>query len=201
MTTAAVSSIFAAPLVPRPKRFTCAEFHQLGDMGWFQGRRAMLIDGEIMEMAVSNPPHAVAVTLADYELKRVFGVGFVVRIQMPLVLGLTTDPEPDLAVVIGSARDYLAAHPTTARLVTEISDSALAFDTADKASIYAAGNIPDYWVVDLVNRQVIVFRNPQPDATQPYSFGYASKTSHAPGSTVSPLAAPQAAIAVTDLLP
>jgi Uma2 family endonuclease len=201
MTTATASSVFTAPPVPRPKRFTCAEFHQLGDMGWFQGRRAMLIDGEIMEMAVSNPPHAVAVTLADYELKKVFASGFVVRIQMPLVLGLMTDPEPDLAVVTGSARDYLAAHPSTALLALEISNSSLAFDTTDKASIYAAGHIPDYWVVDLVNRQVIVFRNPQPDSTQPYSFGYASKTFHAPGSTVSPLAVPPATIAVADLLP
>jgi Uma2 family endonuclease len=152
MTTAAVSSVATAPPVPMPKRFTCAEFHQLGDMGWFQGRRAMLIDGEIMEMPVSNPPHAVAVTLPDYKLKKVFTAGFVVRILMPLVLGLMMDPEPDLAVVTGSARDYLAAHPTTALLTMEISDSSLPFDTTGKASIYAAGNIPDYWVVDLVNR-------------------------------------------------
>jgi Uma2 family endonuclease len=86
-------------------------------------------------------------------------------------------------------------------LAMEISDSSLAFDTTDKASIFAAGSIPDYWVVDLVNRRVLIFRNPQPDPTQPFSFGYASKTIHAPGSTVSPLAAPQAAVAVADLLP
>jgi Uma2 family endonuclease len=120
---------------------------------------------------------------------------------MPLVLGLMMDPEPDLAVVTGNARDYLSAHPTTALLVMEISDSSLAFDTTDKAGIYAASNISDYWVVDLVNRQVIVFRNPQPDPTHPLGHGYASKTIFASGSSVSPLAAPQAAIAVADLLP
>ena len=56
-------------------------------------------------------------------------------------------------------------------------------------------------MVDLVNRQVIVFHTPQPDAAQPFSFGYAGKMIYLPGSTVSPLAAPQAAIAVADLLP
>ena len=141
MATALLPSTFfpAAPSAPTPKRWSCAEFHQLADSGWFKGRRAMLINGEILEMAGSNPPHATATTLADYELKKVFPVGFVVRIQMPLVLGLMTDPEPDLAVVTGNARDYLSAHPTTALLVMEISDSSLAFDTTDKASIFAAG--------------------------------------------------------------
>src|SRR5262245_32017978 len=101
-------------------------------MGWFDGRRAMLIDGEILEMPGPNPPHATANSLADYELKRVFGPGWCVRVQMPLVLGLTMDPEPDIAVVSGSARDYAAAHPTNAALAVEISDSTLLFDTSDK---------------------------------------------------------------------
>jgi Uma2 family endonuclease len=203
MATAALPSTFfpVPPAAPTPKRWTCAEFHRLGDSGWFQGRRAMLIEGEILEMCGASPPHPTATTLADYELKKVFPVGFVVRIQMPLVMGLMTDPEPDLAVVTGSARDYLSAHPTTALLVMEVSDSSLGFDTTDKANIYAAGNIADYWVVDLVNRQVMVFRNPQPDPTQPFGHGYASKTTYLPGSSISPLAAPQASIAVTDLLP
>jgi Uma2 family endonuclease len=187
-------------VIPSPHRWTCAEFHQMGDMGWFEGKRVMLINGEILEMAGPNPPHATANALADYEMKRVFALGFVVRVQMPLVLGLSMDPLPDIAVVTGNVRTYSAAHPTTAVLVMEISDSSLTFDTTEKASIYAAGGITDYWVVDLIHRQVIIFRDPRPDPTQPYGYGYASKTTFAPGVSIAPLAAPQENVAVADLL-
>ncbi len=191
----------AGQIVPQPKRWTCAEFHQLGDMGWFEGRRAMLIDGEILEMPGPNPPHAVSTSLADYECKRVFAAGYLVRVQMPLVLGLMTDPEPDIAVVTGGPRDYLKAHPTTALLAMEISDTTLVFDTTEKAFIYAAGNIADYWVVDLNNRQLIVFRDPQPDPTEAFGAGYVSRMAYGPHESVAPLAAPHAAISVAALLP
>lgn len=203
-----MATVFAPPaplpagqIVPQPKRWTCAEFHQLGDMGWFEGRRAMLIDGEILEMPGPNPPHAVCTGLAENELKLVFAAGYWVRGQMPLVPGLTTDPEPDLAVVTGSPRDYLKAHPTTALLALEISDTTLVFYTTDKASIYAAGNISDYWVVDLNNRQLIVFRDPRPDESEPYGARYATRVIYGPQEAVAPLAAPQAKIAVAALLP
>ena len=115
-------------------------------------------------------------------------------------LGKSLDPVPDLAVA-GSPRDYLQRKPSTAVLVIEVSDSSLDFDTGEKASLYASAGIADYWVVDLVNRQVIVFRDPRPEASKRFGFTYANAITLQASQLVSPLAMPTAAIAVADLLP
>ena len=118
----------------------------------------------------------------------------------PLVLGQATDPEPDVAVVSGKAGDY-TAHPTTAALVVEVSDSSLRYDTSVKVGVYAAGGIAEYWVVDVNGRQLLVYRDPRPDAAQPHGHVYATQLTFGPNDTVSPLAAPSASILVSDLLP
>ena len=186
---------------PQPKRWTCEEFHDLGDRGVFEHARVMLIDGEILVSPMSNPPHATASSLIEEFVRPIFAKGFVVRIEKSLVLSQTTDPVPDVAVVSGSIRDYALAHPTTAVFVIEISDTSLDYDTNDKASLYASAGIADYWVVDLVNRQLIVHRNPQVDASKPFGFTYANVTVHLPGQNVAPLAAPNSSARVDDLLP
>jgi Uma2 family endonuclease len=190
----------APPLVPRKKRWTVDEFHQLSEQGWFNNGRAMLLDGEIIEMPGQNPPHSKVLNLCDYLLKSIFHPGHVVRIQQPLDLSLWTDPEPDIAVVPGSIRDF-DSHPTSAELVVEVPDSTLALDVGDKALLYAAGNIKDYWVVDVNGRQLIVFRDPVADASIPSGFRYATKTVLDAPATISPLAAPQSLVRVADLLP
>jgi Uma2 family endonuclease len=170
-------------------------------MGWFEGRRAMLIDGEILDMPGPNPPHATITAKVDTTLRRFFTQGFVIRNQSPLILGLATDPEPDLAVVSGQLMDFYAAHPSTAALVIEVADSTLAFDTTHKASLYAAAKIADYWVIDLVEKRLLVFRTPQPDSAAPFQAKYAPMQPLKPPAFISPLCLPQAAIPVADLLP
>jgi Uma2 family endonuclease len=112
-----------------------------------------------------------------------------------------TDPVPDLAVVQGSIRDYGTIHPSTAVLVVEVSDSSLKYDTGDKASLYASAGIADYWVVDLVGRQLIVFRDPQMDSTGVFGFSYADMKKYGPNQSASPLRAPHSSVLVSDLLP
>jgi Uma2 family endonuclease len=196
-------SHIATPVPPGPPRnmlWTVDQFHYLGDLGMFEGRRATLIDGVIVEEGPMNPPHRVARELSENVLRAAFGTGWRVCNQMPLVLGQTTDPEPDLAVIAGSPRGA-TGHPTTAALVVEVSDTSLRYDTTVKMSLYAAGRIADYWVVDVTGRQVLVFRDPKPDAALPHGHGYAAQLAFGPNDTVSPLAAPHAAIRVADLLP
>jgi Uma2 family endonuclease len=189
----------AAP--PTRKRWTVAEFHELWEDGWFEHCRPMLLDGEIYEMAIPGPPHNAGVGLADYTLKAVFAQGFWVRIQMPLVLGQWSDPVPDVAVLVGSPRDYATTQPTTAVLVVEVADTSLATDVGEKAQLYAAAGIADYWVMDLNNRLVVVHRDPRPDPASPSGAAYATVTRLAAGQTISPLGAPQATVPVADLLP
>ena len=109
-------------------------------------------------------------------------------------LGVTSEPEPDIAVLAGPASAH-RQHPTTAMLLIEVSESSLPFDRSEKLPLYSRAGISDFWIVNLQNRQLEVYRNPQSDGT------YAPPTILTPGQSVSPLAMPTASVAVADLLP
>jgi Uma2 family endonuclease len=193
--------MFPAPPAadPRPRRWTREEYYRMGDLGWFHGQRVELIEGEIMVLSPQNWPHTSTVARVGEVLQRLLGSNFWVRMQFPLNLS-TSEPEPDVSVVAGKLEDY-SDHPTTAVLVVEVSDSTLAYDRTRKASLYARAGIADYWIVNLVNNQVEVYRDPRPDPSQPYGHGYASVSTLVPPTTVNLLAAPQVSLAVADLLP
>jgi Uma2 family endonuclease len=121
--------------------------------------------------------------------------------QGPLDLGPYSEPEPDVAVVPGPRARYATQHPRTAVLVVEVSDTTLAYDRTHKASLYAAAGIEDYWIINLVDGQVEVRRDPVPDPIQPHGHTYATLTVLRPPASVAPLAAPGAGLAIADLLP
>ena len=191
MTPRALPSSQAAPAGPRPVRWTCAEFHRFGDLGVFEGRRAMLIDGVILEEGPMNPPHAITLELVEEALRTAFGTGWRFRSQSPLVLGQDLDPEPDFAVIAGTPRGS-SGHPTTADLVVEVADSSLDFDTNEKRLLYARAGLREYWVVDINGRRLLVYRDPQ-------AGDYATQQALGPADTVATLAAP-AVVRVADLL-
>src|SRR4051812_35461840 len=170
----------AARAGPRPMHWTCAEFHRFGDAGLFEGRRAMLIDGVILEEGPMIPPHAITLELVEEALRSAFGAGWRFRSQSPLVLGQDIDPEPDFVVLAGASRGS-AGHPTTADLVVEVADSSLDFDTSEKRLLYARAGIPDYWVVDVNGRRLLVYRDAQ-------GGDYATQQVAGPADAVSPLA-------------
>ncbi len=151
-----------------------------------------------MVLSPQNWPHASA-TDRTYDLIRDrFGSGFWVRMQLPLALGEDSDPEPDVSVVVGKREDY-SDHPTTAALVIEVADSSLAYDSGEKAEIYAASRIPEYWVLDLNHRQLIVFRDPLP-GTASQGYEYADRFTVDAAGTINPIAAPHVQILVADML-
>ena len=178
---------------PRNLLWTADLFHYLGDLGLFEGRRASLLNGVIVEEGPMNPPHAIAATKTEDTIRDAFGKGWHVRVAKPLVLGRHTDPEPDVAVVPGKPGDY-TSHPTSAALVVEVSDSSLRHDTTAKLAAYAAGGVADYWVVDVTGRQLLVFRDPSGPA-------YATQLTFGPADAVAPLSAPANPVCVADLLP
>jgi Uma2 family endonuclease len=187
------------PTGPRPFRWTLALFHRVGDMGLFEGRRAKLIHGQLIEEGPMDPPHAIAVEKTDAELRTAFGKGWRYRVQLPLVLGQDTDPMPDIAVIRGAPGALV--HPTAAELVLEIADSSLTFDVTTKAELYATAGVADYWVLDLDGRRLLVFRDP---VTLPAGLGATASRTHltfGPADSVSPLAHPTAVVRVADLLP
>ncbi|MCH7686831.1 MAG: Uma2 family endonuclease [Planctomycetes bacterium] len=151
-------------------------------------------------MSPQKFPHYAAIDKSKQLLEKLLGENFWIRTQGPLTLGPNSEPDPNVSVVAGTRDDY-QEHPTTALLIVEVSRTTLAFDRRDKASLYAKAGIADYWIVNLIDRQLEVYRNPNPDENQPYGFGYSEKTILKADDSITPLAAPESPIPVADLLP
>lgn len=188
--------------VPQTYRWTCEQFHALGEEGRFQGQRVILLEGEIIAMPPVGDLHCGVVTLASEAFRSVFGTGFFVREEKPFDIGRTTDPLPDIVVVAGTIRDFINQGPTEAALIVEVSNSTLLYDRREKASFYAAAGIRDYWIINVAQQpaQVEVHRQPGADAAQPFGFGYAEVTAYGAEAVIQPLAAPRP-VAVAALLP
>lgn len=189
------------PRNPTSYRWTIDQYRELGRLGWFHDVRTLLIDGEILAMALPDPPHNLSLGLVEDWLRTAFAAGHHVRNQMAFDVGADSDPGPDLAVVTGSRRDYAHRQATTAVLVVEIADSSLFLDTTRKAELYATAGVPDYWVVDLEHRQLLVFRDPVPLPAGLGATAYRNRLVLKPDDSVSPLALPTATIRVSELLP
>ena len=177
------------------------EYYKMAAAGLFASdERVELIAGEIIAMTPQDSRHATAVRLVEDALRSVFGAGYDVRSQLPLDLGLHSQPEPDLAVVSGSPRDYRDTHPTTALLLVEVAGTSLAYDRREKASLYAQAGITDYWIVNLLDGLLEIHRQPGEIVEQPF-HGYQTIVRYLPSDSVSPLTAPHSTLAIADLLP
>jgi Uma2 family endonuclease len=186
---------------PHTMRWTKAAYYAAAEGGAFHDRRVELIEGAIIEMSPMSSKHAIMIHRVQRVLERVFPVGYFVGAQMPLDLGASSEPQPDVAVYPGSDSDYMEQKPTHAVLVVEVSDSSLRYDRTTKASLYAMAGIADYWIINLRDRTLELYRSPVPMDGQPFGAGYKVVSSLGPQDLVSPLAAPTAVIPVADLLP
>jgi Uma2 family endonuclease len=168
-----------------------------------EGKGVQLIEGELVEVEVQGTPHAVSVGLTQDVFSALFGAGHTVRVQLPLALGDYSQPEPDVAVVRGSRREYLEDHPSAAAtmLVVEVSDSTLAFDREKKASMYARAGIQDFWIVNLVDRQIEVYREPLEVPGASSGWQYRTRILVPEGQAIAPLALPDQRVSAADLLP
>ncbi|QJW93186.1 Uma2 family endonuclease [Frigoriglobus tundricola] len=186
---------------PRPVRWTCDDFYATANRSSLQGQKSVLIDGEVLVTPPPSPLCSISHALVEEWLRTVFPRGqFTIRSQWGMYFGINTDPVPDVAVVSGPPRAH-ARHPRTAHLIVEIADTSLAIDTGDKASLYAAAGITDYWVIDVIDRRLHLFRDPQPDPVAKYRSTYKQVRVLLPTDTVSPLAAAAHSVPVGDLLP
>ena len=178
-----------------PYRLSRAEYDRAIEAGVFEpAARLELVNGDLHAMAPQGSRHATGVALVTDALRRAFGSGVYVRIQLPLAADDYSEPEPDAAVVTGTIRDYRDAHPTSAVLIVEVSDDSLHQDRTVKQRLYARCGIPEYWILALPDARLEVHRDPGKD-------GYQNVTHHGSGDKVAPLARPDAQIAVNDLLP
>jgi Uma2 family endonuclease len=177
---------------PQAKRWTREEFYELAEQGYFRGKRVQLIDGEIFEMAPQGHPHSKAITLLNRWATTHFPSPALVRIQMPLNAAAQSDPEPDVAIVPDPSWAS-SDHPESAVLVIEVADSSLRLDRR-KAAIYASCGVPEYWIVNLPESQIEVYRAPEAAERR-----YADTLIIKPPESLAPLSHAQARLTVSDL--
>ena len=183
------------------RRWQRAEYDRLVALGEFQGEPLELIGGYLVVAEPQGSYHASAITRVDYALRAILPPGWIVRIQAPVSLDEESEPEPDVAVVPGRPGDYRDSHPTRPALLVEVAESSLELDRAGKGSLYARAGVAEYWIVNLVEGVVEVYRDPAPDASAVFGFRYRAVTRLVPSASLVPLAFGSAPIAVADLLP
>ena len=149
-----------AESAPARKRFTRCEVDRMLATGAFEGQRLELIDGDLFNKVGQNPPHAFAIQLLAEWLSSFLSMG-VVRVQLPMqASGPDSErsaPEPDTAV-LKARTDLRRRHPrgNEMALVIEVADTTTAFDLKRKSEIYATAGVPEYWVLDLTRRMLVV---------------------------------------------
>jgi Uma2 family endonuclease len=196
----ATNALSNLPLTLEPgllKRWTVQDYHRMGDLGLLNpGERTELLAGQITLMAPKGPPHVTSLHLLANALRAQLGETALVRSQDPIQLDDFSEPEPDLAVVKGTVLDYAKQHPRSDQvyLVVEVADSTLKQDCEVKDKLYAQAGIADYWVLDLRNRQLHIFR-------EPISMGYTRHLILTEPHQVSPLAFPELILLLSAILP
>lgn len=176
----------------QPRRIKRSEFDRMVAMGFFESERVELLHGVIFAVTPPNDPsHASPLQLLGEILVLGIARRATVRIQLPLVAADESEPEPDIAIV--PRGDYNEAHPDRAHLVVEVADSSLRKDRLVKGPLYAASGVEEYWVVNVAARVLEVHRYPRGD-------GWASVTRHGREDVIHPLAFPDLAIPVADVL-
>ncbi len=184
-------------VVEQPHRFTVADFYKMADAGIFnEDSRVELIKGQIIDMVPVGAPHSGTVNRFNYLLIMGVGQRGVVSVQNAVRLDDCSEPQPDFAVLQPRDDFYQAATPEAKDviLIIEVADSSLKFDRRVKTTLYAENGIPEYWIVNLTDRVVEVYRAPKDGS-------YTDIRRVAPGDVAGIEALPGVSFAAADLIP
>ncbi len=180
-------------------RFSLEHYEHMVETGAFAGpfqRRLELLRGDICMMSPIGVRHSQAVIgLTDWSYRHVDLSKVMIGVQAALrIPSNNSEPEPDLVWV--TRKEYREHHPEPNDVpwVVEVADSSLETDRTKKLSIYAEAGITDYWIVNLIDEQIEVHR-------QPLELKYQAKTIHDKSQAVSPLALPSAEFVLSHLFP
>lgn len=179
---------------PAPEHFRPlrrVEYDRLVALGTFEGERIELIEGALRRMSPIGPPHTSTVDDLNQLLVLALAGRARVRVQGSFAAGELSEPEPDVSIL--PLGDYRSAHPSEAHLVIEVADSSLYYDRGEKAHLYAACGVPEYWIVNLVDRVVEVHR-------EPTASGYREVTTIPKGARLRLLAFPDVELKVDEFL-
>jgi Uma2 family endonuclease len=183
-------------------KFSVARYQRMIEAGILTAEdKVELLENYVVLKMPRNPRHDSTLQRVPRPVLRALPAGWDLRMQSAITLS-DSQPEPDVALVRGSAADYDNRHPSPADvgLLIEIADSSLLRDQRDKTRIYARAGIPIYWIVNLVDRRIEVYTQPSGPAAVP---AYGSFQTYQPGDAI-PLVldgTTVATIPVADLLP
>jgi Uma2 family endonuclease len=146
------------------RSLTSAEYYQMMESGIIrEGEKVELILGQIFTMAAKGTRHTVATSKLIKSLLMLIGEQAIVRCQDPISLPNHSEPEPDIVIARLRSDDYVNSHPSPADiiLVIEVADSTIKFDRDTKAPLYAAAGISEYWIVNLIDNRLEIYRQPE----------------------------------------
>jgi Uma2 family endonuclease len=167
------------------------EYDKLIELGAFQNEKIELLEGLLVPMSPIGPPHSSAVQmLSEFFMVALLGRA-TVRIQNPFAALELSEPEPDVAVV--PAGVYNTAHPDRAYLIIEVAESSLAVDRGVKQRLYAACEVPEYWIVNVAQRCIEVY-------TEPANGSYTKVARYEAGQSLRPIHFPDLEVRVSDVM-
>jgi Uma2 family endonuclease len=180
-----------------PRPITVAEYHRLGETAFFgPEERVELLDGELIAMPRPIPEHVASTTTLTAFFHRTIGDRAMITAEGLIALDPISLPQPDVMLTRASRRDIWTSHPTPddALLVVEVSKSSLSFDRGKKLRAYARCGVREYWIINLVNERIEVYRNRRRER-------YGKHLIVKRGETIAPEAFPDAVLAVEAILP
>jgi Uma2 family endonuclease len=178
------------------RRFTVEEYHRMAETGILRpNERVELIRGVVRRMSPKNRAHVIATTKVHRRLFQALEGRAAVFQESPLkFVPFDSEPEPDILAISSPHIEAYETQGTKPLLVVEVAESSLRYDLNVKAALYAEAGVPEYWVVNLVDRELVVFRSPHED-------GYRYRTTHPAGDRVALEAWPDIVIDVEELFP
>jgi len=167
----------------RPHRFSVSDWQRMGEVGLLApDQRAELIEGEVIDMAPISSAHAGLVTRLNHLLTSRLSGQALVSVQNPLWLEDFSEPQPDLMLLRPREDFYTRSHPTAqdVLLLVEVADTTLAYDRDRKIPLYGRQGVSQTWLINLRERTVEVYSNPD-------SQGYADRHVARAGETLQAL--------------
>ncbi len=143
-------------------KWSVEDYHNMIDAGILCDRNVELLAGEIIKMSPESPSHYYTVKQGTKYLETLLTGKADIRFNGPITLS-ESEPEPDIAIVRLPESIYKDHHPYAEDIlgIIEVAKSSLKKDLELKLSIYAQARIEEYWVLDLSQKQLIVFRKPE----------------------------------------
>jgi Uma2 family endonuclease len=177
-------------------RFTTAEYYRMAETGVLAATaRVELLDGEIIDMSPTGPSHGGVAKRLNYRFNQLAQGRWIVAVQDPVHLEDYSEPQPDMMLLKIAPDFYSHRHPVPADvyLLVEIADTSLEYDRERKLPAYGRAGICEFWIVNLENQAVEVYR-------EPHLAGYGSTSIARAGDTVCPRAFPDAIVDVAELM-